>query len=859
METEDRCGTGRASSGEPPFPGRILGERFELEQLVGRSGLGSTWRARDLSTKKLCLVRVGDGSEAHLSTLARVFRREAEASANVRSEHVLRILDQGDCTGYPFIAEELLIGETLQQRVSHTGSLPPATVLQYVAETADALEQAHRAGIVHGALAPELLFLARSSGRDIVKLRGFGSDAHRGRIDPSESGHPATSFCTSPEVVRGGNPNKGSDLWSLAMLATYALTGKPPLEAKSPTGTVVEVRTSIIDRQWLASVLPPAVADWASRALGNGAGARYGSATELTLGLAEALGMRTPLVPGSVPPSSAPARMAAPLTNAWAGRDLEHARERGHHHSPVPSRPSQLRLTSNGPRPLPAASEADRPTPVPAFKRTMVGMGSPTPPAMDAGSSGSRTLRGMAAVDSQPPVPSGANFGRTMLGMSGLPPHKTVLGVGSGRPEAKASDVGDYSVSRPTTRSKTMVGVGAGVRVPAAAPSNAVLGSGQEQGLPIQKRLGRTFVGLGDHRSASAHVTEGRAFHPIEATPPFTMGAGGTNGMHGGPPRPAGAPAFFVPRQSTLLGVGLDDAAQVEAARANDRARRSSAPPGPRAVGGSLPPSGHATEGGTDPRDHSAAPPESGGPVTTLKPASSSRPPAASNAPGGAAAAVPAPREAGGETLSGLLDPEPEDRPASGKSSGRQFELPSQSGVAEASDTDAESASAAPASVVGYADQVRRRQRLLIAVVVSVVVSMLLLLILALALQPKNPPVEQPAEASPSKGVEMVSPETTVPSDASVRPRGTDTPVLGRWHNQPASTEAPEVPSQQFGPSESRQSPSASQRDAQPSRDTGAIAPSPARERSTAPAGAQRRSSVAPSSAHRSSADGYGI
>src|ERR1700682_5183593 len=102
------------------------------------------------------------------------FYLEARSIAQVRSPHVVRILDHDVCDDVPYIAMEFLEGEDLGARLQRVGRLDLRATYQIVSQIARGLGKAHAAGIVHRDLKPENIFLAREDDEEVVKLLDFG-------------------------------------------------------------------------------------------------------------------------------------------------------------------------------------------------------------------------------------------------------------------------------------------------------------------------------------------------------------------------------------------------------------------------------------------------------------------------------------------------------------------------------------------------------------------------------------------------------------------------------------------------------------------------------------------------------------
>jgi serine/threonine protein kinase len=205
--------------------GLVLAERYELIEKLGAGGMGSVWRARDKTLSadialKLLAPQFIDSDLA----LSR-FRREAQAAAAIRSTHVVQILDHGVDKGIPFIAMELLKGESLSQRLQRERLLSPELTSRILGQVARALSLAHAAGIVHRDMKPDNVFLVREDEDLVSKVLDFG--IARQHDDLGETGGLrtrtgailGTPHYMSPEQATGQAVDHLTDIWSYGVIA----------------------------------------------------------------------------------------------------------------------------------------------------------------------------------------------------------------------------------------------------------------------------------------------------------------------------------------------------------------------------------------------------------------------------------------------------------------------------------------------------------------------------------------------------------------------------------------------------------------------------------------------------------------
>jgi eukaryotic-like serine/threonine-protein kinase len=223
---------------EDVHAGAILGGKYRLISEIGRGGMGSVWRAEHMGwDAPVALKLMNRDITAHPEAIVR-FEREVRLAAGLRSPHVVQVLDHGvDMeTSTPFIAMELLEGESLARRVKRS-CLSPAETFDVFSQLVRALSRAHAAGIVHRDLKPDNVFLVKNEEESLVKVLDFGV-AKWTSPDLVESGltRPGsvvgTPFYMSPEQIQGSREiDHRADLWALAAIACECLTGRRPFEA----------------------------------------------------------------------------------------------------------------------------------------------------------------------------------------------------------------------------------------------------------------------------------------------------------------------------------------------------------------------------------------------------------------------------------------------------------------------------------------------------------------------------------------------------------------------------------------------------------------------------------------------------
>jgi serine/threonine-protein kinase len=278
-----------------PAPDLVVAERFRLQRLLGRGGMGSVWLAQHLGLDIPCAVKFIEGEYGQLPEAQARFGREAKAAAALRSPHVVQILDHGVWEGTPYMAMELLDGEDFGKRLQRIGRMAPQEVCTIVTQVTRALTKAHSAGIVHRDLKPDNIFLVKDDDREIAKILDFGIAKLAGALEGSATKTGAmlgTPYYMSPEQAQGIKAvDHRSDLWSLAVIVFQALTGKLPFESEALGDLLVKIIVAPVPLpSQFAPDLPAALDRWWMKAANRDPNQRYQSAKELSDGLALVFG-----------------------------------------------------------------------------------------------------------------------------------------------------------------------------------------------------------------------------------------------------------------------------------------------------------------------------------------------------------------------------------------------------------------------------------------------------------------------------------------------------------------------------------------------------------------------------------------
>jgi WD40 repeat protein/predicted Ser/Thr protein kinase len=256
--------------------GRILGDRYQIRELLGRGGMGEVFRAFDLKLRVDVALKAVHADHRQSERAREMLRREVRSAREVISPNVCRIFDLIVEEGQEFVSMEYVDGETLAHVLKARGPLPLAEVREIASQFLAGLESIHRAGLVHRDLKPENVMVTRA-GRVVVMDFGLASVA-TATATATIAGTPAYM---APEQLRGDALDARTDVFAAAIVLAEMLSVAADDFSASRQALCRAVRET-----------PPRVPDgpWAPvlrRALAADPDTRHGSAHALARALDE--------------------------------------------------------------------------------------------------------------------------------------------------------------------------------------------------------------------------------------------------------------------------------------------------------------------------------------------------------------------------------------------------------------------------------------------------------------------------------------------------------------------------------------------------------------------------------------------
>ncbi|HVE62300.1 MAG TPA: protein kinase [Mycobacteriales bacterium] len=238
--------------------GRLVADRYLLEEQVGRGGMGVVWRAQDQLLGRAVAVKEvhlqpGLTDEERHGVQQRVMR-EARAAASLNHVGAVTVYDVVEDSEQAFIVMELIEAPTLADLVADRGPLPAAEVAAIGVAICDVLAVAHDRGIVHRDLKPANVLVADAG----VKLTDFGiatvKDDPRLTSTGIVLGSPSY---IAPEQARGHQVTAATDMWGLGATLCYSVTGRPPFDRGEAIATLTAVAHDELEMDPMTGALTP--------------------------------------------------------------------------------------------------------------------------------------------------------------------------------------------------------------------------------------------------------------------------------------------------------------------------------------------------------------------------------------------------------------------------------------------------------------------------------------------------------------------------------------------------------------------------------------------------------------------------
>ena len=285
------------------MPSETLSDRYLIERKLGSGGAAEVLLAADtILHRQVAIKRLHGWLSADREARVR-FQQEAQAFARLTHPHIVTLFDVGEDNNRPYLVMEYLEGETLRKIITAEGPFHPDDIAVVIEHIGEALDYAHKRGVVHRDIKPENVLVDRHG---VVKVVDFGIAKVLEDATITQAGlAPGTAQYISPEQAQGHPVTSASDIYSLGVVAYEMLAGRPPFTGDSAVAVATQ---HVNERPPSPSDVNPLAPRLASeiilRALAKRPSDRFTSAGEFAQAMLNWKGTppaRTRPVPGTAP------------------------------------------------------------------------------------------------------------------------------------------------------------------------------------------------------------------------------------------------------------------------------------------------------------------------------------------------------------------------------------------------------------------------------------------------------------------------------------------------------------------------------------------------------------------------------
>ena len=305
---------------------------YEVEEEIGRGGMGIVYRAYQPSLQRRVAVKVLLPHLADDADFVERFLREARSAAKLHHPGLVTIFDVGELDGTYYFSMQWLQGKTLEAMLEESGPLPLGEAVGVVSQMASALGYAHQAGVVHRDVKPANV-IVDDAGRAVLTDFGIAQAANETRLTRVGASVGSPDYM-APEQIAAGEIDRRTDLYSLGGLFHHLLTGEQPFTGDAPIAVAYQhLNAPVPSVRAKRPEVPPALDEVVRRLMAKAPEDRFQSADELLAALQDISGVQAadplsglataPIVITPEPPAEpAPAPEAPPVEqprrSAWS-------------------------------------------------------------------------------------------------------------------------------------------------------------------------------------------------------------------------------------------------------------------------------------------------------------------------------------------------------------------------------------------------------------------------------------------------------------------------------------------------------------------------------------------------------------
>lgn len=272
--------------------GKTISNRYVVEEMLGQGGMSAVYKGTDPNLKRVVAIKIIHSHLSNNPDFVQRFEEEAAAVAQLRHHGIIQVYDFNRDDDLYYMVLEFVPGETIQdhlKRLNDSGrKLSPSKAIEYMASICDAVDYAHQRGMIHRDIKPANLMLT-TTGQ--VILMDFGIAKIVGGTRHTATGAVVgTAMYMSPEQIKGEQPDRRTDIYSLGVTLFEMVSGRPPFDANSAmTLMMMHINDPIPNIKSLNPDVPDALVAVINKALEKDPNDRYQTAAQMAAALRNAL------------------------------------------------------------------------------------------------------------------------------------------------------------------------------------------------------------------------------------------------------------------------------------------------------------------------------------------------------------------------------------------------------------------------------------------------------------------------------------------------------------------------------------------------------------------------------------------
>src|SRR5947199_7477986 len=293
----------------------VLGERYQLQVPIGRGGMATIYRGRDLRMDRVVAIKVLREVYSTDPKFVTRFQREAKAASSLQHPNIVQVYDYGQSDGNYFIVMELIEGTDLRRYLRSRGVLAVDRAIIIAHDVALGLGAAHRRGIVHRDVKPQNVLVGRDGS---IKLTDFGiasvyKDINAERLTTTGMTLGTVQYY-APEQAQGEIVSPAADVYALGIVLYEMLTGRTPFDGDTPVAVAMQhIQDVPMPPSQFNPNIPPALANIIMRCLEKVPEMRFRDGSTLARALET---LNDEELASGVPPQSNPGNIMTPMPNS---------------------------------------------------------------------------------------------------------------------------------------------------------------------------------------------------------------------------------------------------------------------------------------------------------------------------------------------------------------------------------------------------------------------------------------------------------------------------------------------------------------------------------------------------------------